>query len=122
MKLKFTFVLTLALAGFTGCATAETPTTTNKPNVLFILVDDMGYMDIGANNPKCFYDMPNVDALAKRGLPQGPYEGYIDAFRYGLPPHGGFAIGLERWTGRLVGADNIREVTLFPRDLHRLSP
>ncbi len=63
-----------------------------------------------------------VDTLAKRGLPQGPYEGYIDAFRYGLPPHGGFAIGLERWTGRLVGADNIREVTLFPRDLHRLSP
>ena len=68
MKLKFTFVLTLALAGFTGCATAETPTTTNKPNVLFILVDDMGYMDIGANNPKCFYDTPNVDALAKRGV------------------------------------------------------
>ena len=63
-----------------------------------------------------------VAALAKRGLPQEPYEGYIDAFRYGVPPHGGFAIGLERWTGRLVEADNIREVTLFPRDLHRLSP
>lgn len=63
-----------------------------------------------------------VATLAKRGLPQAPYEGYIDTFRYGVPPHGGFAIGLERWTGRLVEADNIREVTLFPRDLHRLSP
>ncbi len=39
-----------------------------------------------------------------------------------MPPHGGFAIGLERWTGRLTEAENIREVTLFPRDLHRLTP
>ncbi|NUR87609.1 MAG: aspartate--tRNA(Asn) ligase [Nonomuraea sp.] len=52
----------------------------------------------------------------------GPYEGYLQAFQYGMPPHGGFALGLERWTARLTGAANIREVTLFPRDLHRLSP
>ena len=51
-----------------------------------------------------------------------PYEGYLEAFRHGMPPHGGFAIGLERWVARLVGAANIREVTLFPRDLHRLTP
>ncbi|MGH3472913.1 MAG: aspartate--tRNA(Asn) ligase [Nocardioidaceae bacterium] len=63
-----------------------------------------------------------VHALESRGLPLGPYAGYIDAFKHGIPPHGGFAIGLERWVGRLVGAENIREVTLFPRDLHRLSP
>ena len=63
-----------------------------------------------------------VQALTSRGLPLEPYAGYLDAFRYGIPPHGGFAIGLERWTGRLVEAENIREVTLFPRDLHRLSP
>jgi nondiscriminating aspartyl-tRNA synthetase len=43
-------------------------------------------------------------------------------FRYGMPPHGGFAIGLERWVARVVEADNIRETTLFPRDLHRLTP
>ena len=49
-------------------------------------------------------------------------EGYLEAFRHGMPPHGGFAIGLERWVARLVGANNIREVTLFPRDLHRLTP
>ena len=63
-----------------------------------------------------------VRALGARGLPLEPYAGYLDAFRYGIPPHGGFAIGLERWTGRLVQAENIREVTLFPRDLHRLAP
>ena len=47
---------------------------------------------------------------------------YLEAFAHGMPPHGGFAIGLERWTGRLTRAENIREVTLFPRDLHRLTP
>jgi nondiscriminating aspartyl-tRNA synthetase len=51
-----------------------------------------------------------------------PYESYLQAFRYGMPPHGGFALGLERWTARLVDARNIRETTLFPRDLNRLSP
>ncbi|RSM64418.1 aspartate--tRNA(Asn) ligase [Kibdelosporangium aridum] len=51
-----------------------------------------------------------------------PYRGYLDAFKYGMPPHGGFALGLERWTARLVGAPNIRQTTLFPRDLTRLSP
>ena len=48
--------------------------------------------------------------------------GYLEAFEHGMPPHGGFAIGLERWTARIVGAANIREVTLFPRDLNRLTP
>jgi nondiscriminating aspartyl-tRNA synthetase len=39
-----------------------------------------------------------------------------------MPAHGGFAIGLERFMMRLTGAANVREVTLFPRDLHRLTP
>jgi nondiscriminating aspartyl-tRNA synthetase len=63
-----------------------------------------------------------VRVLTERGLELAPYEGYLEAFRYGVPPHGGFAIGLERWVGRLVGAENIRQVTLFPRDLNRLAP
>ena len=63
-----------------------------------------------------------VAALAARGQPTEPYAGYLEAFRHGMPPHGGFAIGLERWTMQLTGARNIREATLFPRDLHRLSP
>ena len=49
-------------------------------------------------------------------------DGYLEAFRHGMPPHGGFAIGLERWTARVVGVPNIRQVTLFPRDLNRLTP
>jgi nondiscriminating aspartyl-tRNA synthetase len=61
-------------------------------------------------------------ALAARGEDPAPYAGYLQVFRHGMPPHGGFAIGLERWTARLTGAANVRQVALFPRDLHRLSP
>ncbi|HEY7198732.1 MAG TPA: aspartate--tRNA(Asn) ligase [Candidatus Dormibacteraeota bacterium] len=61
-------------------------------------------------------------ALAARGQDPAPFAGYLDAFRHGMPPHGGFAIGLERWVARLVGASNVRETTLFPRDLTRLVP
>lgn len=63
-----------------------------------------------------------VATLAARGYPYDPYASYVETFRTGIPPHGGFAIGLERWVARLVEATNIREVTLFPRDLHRLAP
>ncbi|QCW49825.1 aspartate--tRNA(Asn) ligase [Nocardioides dongxiaopingii] len=63
-----------------------------------------------------------VRVLAERGYPAEPFASYVEAFRHGIPPHGGFAIGLERWVSRLVGAANVREVTLFPRDLHRLAP
>src|SRR5918999_2182295 len=61
-------------------------------------------------------------ALEARGLSREPFEGYLQAFRYGMPPHGGFAIGLERWVAQLVGAANVRETTLFPRDRNRLAP
>jgi nondiscriminating aspartyl-tRNA synthetase len=61
-------------------------------------------------------------ALAARGLSEAPFQGYLDAFKHGMPPHGGCALGLERWVARLVDAPNIRETTLFPRDVNRLTP
>jgi nondiscriminating aspartyl-tRNA synthetase len=63
-----------------------------------------------------------MEALSKRGYPVEPFEAYLEAFKYGMPPHGGFAIGLERLVARLVGVSNIRETTLFPRDLNRITP
>jgi nondiscriminating aspartyl-tRNA synthetase len=56
------------------------------------------------------------------GTDLAPLDGYLAAFRHGMPPHGGFALGLERWVARLCGAANVREVTLFPRDMTRLAP
>jgi nondiscriminating aspartyl-tRNA synthetase len=61
-------------------------------------------------------------ALAGRGDDPAPYASYLQMFGHGMPPHGGFAIGLERWTARLTGAANVRQVTAFPRDVHRLTP
>jgi nondiscriminating aspartyl-tRNA synthetase len=63
-----------------------------------------------------------VKAIRAMGEPVEAYEGYLDAFRYGMPPHGGWAIGLERLVARLLGIANVREVTAFPRDLHRIRP
>ncbi len=63
-----------------------------------------------------------VEALRRRGLDSSPYQGYLMAFQYGMPPHGGFAIGLERLVARLMGFSNIREATLLPRDVKRLAP
>jgi nondiscriminating aspartyl-tRNA synthetase len=61
-------------------------------------------------------------ALDRAKLPIEPFESYLEAFRYGMPPHGGFAIGLERLLMQLLGAPNLRMTTLFPRDLSRLTP
>ncbi|MEW1956674.1 aspartate--tRNA(Asn) ligase [Kineococcus sp. NPDC059986] len=63
-----------------------------------------------------------VRALTARGEDPERYRSYLDVFAHGMPPHGGFAIGLERWVARLTGLDNVRRSTLFPRDLHRLTP
>ncbi|MFH0949412.1 MAG: amino acid--tRNA ligase-related protein, partial [Candidatus Aenigmatarchaeota archaeon] len=50
------------------------------------------------------------------------FEFYLKAFRYGMPPHAGWSIGLERLTMVITGAKNIRECVLFPRDRKRLTP
>jgi nondiscriminating aspartyl-tRNA synthetase len=60
--------------------------------------------------------------IADRGMSEEGMDQYLDTFKYGMPPHGGLGIGLERLTMKLVGADNVRETTLFPRDLSRLEP
>ncbi len=66
------------------------------------------------------------DLLEKRfrdkGLKPEDFDFYLNAFRYGMPPHAGWGLGLERLTMILLGLNNIREATLFPRDRTRLSP
>jgi nondiscriminating aspartyl-tRNA synthetase len=60
--------------------------------------------------------------LARRGMGAAAFASYLEAFRCGMPPHGGLGLGLERLTSRLLDLPNIREATLFPRDRHRLEP
>jgi nondiscriminating aspartyl-tRNA synthetase len=63
-----------------------------------------------------------IAALEKEHLPLEPFAWYLEAFKYGMPPEGGFAIGLERLLMQLTGVPNIKLATLFPRDLNRLMP
>lgn len=61
-------------------------------------------------------------ALGSRRLDPAPFASYLEAFKHGMPPHGGFAMGLERWVAQLAGVPNVRLTTLFPRDRSRLTP
>jgi aspartyl-tRNA synthetase len=60
--------------------------------------------------------------LREKGLNPDSFRCHLQAFDYGMPPHAGWAIGLERLTMMLTGRKNIREVALYPRDKFRLTP
>ncbi|HET7838911.1 MAG TPA: aspartate--tRNA(Asn) ligase, partial [Rectinemataceae bacterium] len=63
-----------------------------------------------------------MESLERSGLDESDYADYASIFRYGCPPHGGFAIGLERLTQKIMGFPNVRQASLFPRDRRRLRP
>jgi nondiscriminating aspartyl-tRNA synthetase len=63
-----------------------------------------------------------IERLKEKGLNPESFKYHLEAFDYGMPPHAGWAIGLERLTMMLTGRKNIREVTLYPRDKFRLTP
>ncbi len=61
-----------------------------------------------------------VSKIKERGLDPEKFSFYLQAFKYGIPPHGGFGMGLERLTTRFLGLDNVKKATLFPRDMNRI--
>jgi len=63
-----------------------------------------------------------VASFRARGLNPASVEGYLEAFRHGMPPHGGMGLGLERFVKQLLGLSNVKEASLFPRDRNRLIP
>ena len=63
-----------------------------------------------------------IDNMKYKGLNPENYESYTSNFKYGMPPHGGLAIGLERITAKILGFENVREASLIPRDRTRLVP
>ncbi len=67
---------------------------------------------------------PNMleERMKKKGLNPEDFEFYLRAFRYGMPPHGGVGLGIERLIQKALGLDNVRETTIFPRDRFRLVP
>lgn len=63
-----------------------------------------------------------VAKMSARGMDPKGFEPYLQTFRYGMPPHGGLGLGLERFTARLCGLDTVKACCLFPRDMDRLTP
>jgi nondiscriminating aspartyl-tRNA synthetase len=63
-----------------------------------------------------------LEALPKFGLNPEDFRGYLSVFKYGCPPHGGFAVGCERLTQKILGLANVKEASLFPRDRKRVEP
>ncbi len=61
-----------------------------------------------------------VEKMKWKGLDPQKFDFYLQAFKYGLPPHGGLGMGLERLTSRFLGLANIKEGTAFPRDINRI--
>ena len=63
-----------------------------------------------------------LEKIESLGLSPSSFKEYLDIFKYGMPPHGGFGMGLERLTSALLGIQNIKEASLFPRDINRVTP
>jgi nondiscriminating aspartyl-tRNA synthetase len=61
-----------------------------------------------------------VERLKEKGLDPEKFHFYLQAFKYGIPPHGGIGMGLERLTAKFCGVSNVKEATLFPRDINRI--
>lgn len=61
-----------------------------------------------------------VQSMKNKGLDPEKFRYYLQAFKYGMPPHGGLGLGLERLTAKLLGLENVKQAALFPRDLNRI--
>ncbi|MGD6852317.1 MAG: aspartate--tRNA(Asn) ligase [Candidatus Bathyarchaeia archaeon] len=81
-----------------------------------------GYIELTSGGTRICDKNQLIDRLQEKGLNPDSFKMHLQAFDYGMPPHAGWAIGLERLTMILTGIKNIREVTLYPRDRVRLTP
>lgn len=81
-----------------------------------------GGLEISSGGQRVHVPEILISRLKDKKLKPKDFKWYIDAFRYGAPEHSGWSIGLERLTQAMLGLDNIREATMFPRDRKRLTP
>ena len=81
-----------------------------------------GGMEITTGGQRIHDYRQQVEKLIARGMNPEEFSDYLMAHQNGLPPHGGLGIGLERLTMKLLRRENVRETTMFPRDVTRLRP
>lgn len=79
-------------------------------------------LEITTGGQRIHQYVEQVNKLKSRGMDPEAFESYLMLHKYGVPPHGGLGLGLERFTSRLLEQSNVRYSTLFPRDIKRLTP
>ena len=79
-------------------------------------------LEITSGGQRIHLEKDYREKMAERGMNPDNFKFYLDTFHNGMPPHGGFAIGLERITSCILGINNIKEASLFPRDINRIAP
>lgn len=96
----------------------------DKGNPKFTLSFDLLFkgMEITTGGQRIHSYEEQVDKMLARGMDIADFSDYLMIHKHGIPPHGGLGIGLERLTMRLLDETNVRETTLFPRDVSRLEP
>jgi len=95
---------------------SENPDVTNSFDLLF------RGLEITTGGQRIHNYDEQVRKMLSRGMNPASFETYLMLHKYGIPPHGGLGLGLERFTSKLLEQNNIRYSTLFPRDLKRLTP
>ncbi|HEY8110320.1 MAG TPA: aspartate--tRNA(Asn) ligase [Candidatus Nitrosotenuis sp.] len=81
-----------------------------------------GYLELSSGGTRLHDPGKLKSRLAEQGLDPANFEDHIRTFDWGMPPHSGWGMGLDRLMAVIIGTDNVREVVLYPRDPERLSP
>ena len=81
-----------------------------------------GNLELSSGSTRIHEKNELIERMKKQGLSTEAFDYHLKVFDYGMPPHSGFGLGLERLMMSLCNVDNIRDVVLFPRDIDRLSP
>lgn len=79
-------------------------------------------MEITTGGQRIHSYREQTEKMLRRGMNLNLFDTYLMMHKYGMPPHGGLGLGLERFTSRLLKQENVRLSTLFPRDINRLIP
>jgi nondiscriminating aspartyl-tRNA synthetase len=79
-------------------------------------------IEITTGGQRLFKYEDYVAKMTKLGMNVASFESYLQTFKYGMPPHGGLGLGLERLTSQICKLANVKEASLFPRDINRLEP
>jgi aspartyl-tRNA synthetase len=99
------------------------PNTENDPHVLSESFDLMyGSLELSSGSTRINNKDNLMENMKKKGLSHQAFDYHLRVFDYGVPPHAGFGLGLERLLMAILKIDNIRDATFYPRDIDRLTP